>query len=84
MLIFKEGKAMTTEEIIKRVKECGQSLIDNAESIAGDYRFQTDLDIYVSIPVTGDLPQISVTSNFIPEKSTEGCYHIEYERSDVN
>lgn len=73
---------MTTQEIIKRVKECGQSLIDNAESIAGDYKLQTDLDIYISIPVTGNLPEIAVTSRFMPEKSINTDYRFDDRESE--
>ena len=27
------------EEIIQNIKDCGQSLIDNAENIVGDYKY---------------------------------------------
>ena len=60
---------MTTQEIIKNIKNCGQSLIDNAESIAGDYKYQTDLDIRITIPVTGEWPEIEVSTVFLPEKA---------------
>ena len=62
---------MTTEQIVKTVKNVGQSIIDNAESIAGDYRYQTDLDIQVSIPVTGGSARVDVSTSFVPEKEIE-------------
>lgn len=53
------------EAWIKAVKSCGQSLIDNAEKIAGDFDFQTDTDIVISLKPS-ELTRISVTSSYIP------------------
>ena len=58
---------MTTEQMIQNVKYAGQSLIDDAKSIVGDYKYQTDLSIMIQIPINRDAPIISVTSDFIPE-----------------
>lgn len=38
------------EKWIQAIKDCGQSLIDNAEKIAGDYDFQTS--VYISMDLT--------------------------------
>ena len=62
---------MTTEQIIKTIKNVGQSIIDNAESIAGDYRYQTELNIDISIPVTGTVARVDVSTSFVPEKEME-------------
>ena len=35
----------TKEEMIQRVKDCGYELINNAESIVGDFKYGTDLTI---------------------------------------
>lgn len=51
---------------IDAIKSCGQSLIDNAESIAGDFDFQTDTDIVINLKPR-DFARISVTSNYIPK-----------------
>ena len=39
----------TQERWIEAVKSCGQSLIDNAEEIAGDYEYETGVDITISL-----------------------------------
>ena len=64
---------MTTEQIVESIKQCGQSIIDNAASIAGDYRCQKYLNIDITIPVTpeGELPELRVTTEFYPEKWIE-------------
>jgi hypothetical protein len=63
--------AMTKEEIIQCVKDCGQSLIDNAEKIVGDYKYSTDLSIYCRVDKEDKAPYIEVTREFIPEKFIE-------------
>lgn len=55
----------TQKAWINAVKSCGQSLIDYAESIAGDYEFQTDVDIYIILKPNSH-PEISVTHNYFP------------------
>ena len=57
----------TTEKMVQEVKDCAQSIMDNAESIVGDYKYQTSLDISVRISVMNDAPEISVCTDFIPE-----------------
>lgn len=39
----------TQETWVEAIKCCGQSLIDNAEEIAGDYEFETGVDITISL-----------------------------------
>ena len=59
---------MTTEKIVETIKQCGQSIIDNAERIAGDYKYQTYLEISIKIPATNDeIPCISINTEFLPE-----------------
>lgn len=63
---------MTTEKIVETIKQCGQSIIDNAESIAGDYKFQTYLDIGIKIPVIDEeMPSINISAEFLPESYIE-------------
>ncbi len=62
---------MTTREIVETIKQCGQSIIDNAESIAGDYKYQTYLEISIKIPATNDgIASINIDTDFLPE----GCF----------
>lgn len=56
----------TTEQLVDEVRACGQSIIDNAESIVGNYRYQTDIDITAYIHME-ESPTINVGTNFIPE-----------------
>lgn len=60
----------TSKEIqdkwVEAIKDCGQSLIDNAEKIAGEYKFQTS--IYISMLLNpGEFVEISVDTKFIPQ-----------------
>ena len=53
-------------------KQCGQSLIDNAEVIVGGYRLQTgDLDITITIN-DKEAPYIRVNQEFCPEGLLSG------------
>ena len=61
------------EEIIQNIKYCGQALIDNAESIAGNYKFLTDLIIVCNVNERDREPYISIYTDFIPEKYVERC-----------
>lgn len=59
---------LTNAELRQTVKDCGQSIIDNASSIAGRYPFQCDeLIITIRIPMGGSFPTVDVDSTFIPE-----------------
>ena len=59
------------EELIQNIKDCGQSLIDNAEKIVVDYKFLTDLTITCYVNERGHAPYINVSTDFVPEKFVE-------------
>lgn len=59
------------EEIIQNIKDCGQSLIDNAEEIVGNYKFLTDITITCYVSEKGHPPYISVDADFLPENFIE-------------
>jgi len=59
------------EEIIQNIKDCGQSLIDNAEKIANDFKYHTDLTITCYPTEKDRAPRIIVETEFIPEKIVE-------------
>ncbi len=72
--IFKKGKVnnmgKAPKEIqdkwIQAIKDCGQSLIDNAKKIAGDYDFQTS--VYISMDLTpGEVVEINVDTRYCPK-----------------
>lgn len=55
---------------IQAIKDCGQSLIDNAEEIAGHYDYQTS--VYISMLLSpGEAAEISVDTSYLP-KSKHG------------
>ena len=56
------------EEIIQNIKDCGQSLIDNAESIVGNYEYRCyGLTITCYVNESDREPYIEVRNEFIPE-----------------
>ena len=59
------------EELIENIKDCGQSIIDNAEKIVGDYKFDAGTYIELHVVDCDNAPYISVTKDFIPERFIE-------------
>ena len=51
---------------VEAIKDCGQSLIDNAEEIAGDYEYETGVDITISLK-PNEIAEIKVATTFIPK-----------------
>lgn len=58
---------MTTEEMVNNVRLCGESMMDHAESIVGDYIYQADLTVTIRIPVDNNAPTIEVHAEFFPD-----------------
>ena len=59
------------EELIEHIKACGQSIIDNAEKIVGDYKFDAGTYFELHVVKCDEAPHISVTKDFIPERLKE-------------
>lgn len=59
------------EKLIEHIKACGQSIIDNTEKIAGDYKFDAGTYIELHVGNCDEAPYISVTKDFIPERFVE-------------
>lgn len=58
----------TKEEIIQNIKDCGQSLIDNAETIVNNYEFfRRDVVITCYPSEENEAPYIKVSTSFVPE-----------------
>lgn len=59
---------MRREELIQRIKDCGQSIIDNAEKIYGDYKYSYGLTIichpYEDV-LQGDAPRIVIEKRLL-------------------
>lgn len=62
---------LTREDIIQNIKDCGQSLIDNAETIVGDYKFFRDVTITCYANERDESPYISIDTSFVPENFIE-------------
>jgi len=65
---------MSREELIQNIKDVGQSLIDNAEQIASDYKFLRDITITCYVTEEKEPPYISVTTDFVPENFISRIY----------
>ena len=59
------------EELIQNIKDCGQSLIDNAEQIAGNYKYESAVVITCYPSFISEAPHIIVETTFCPEKIIE-------------
>jgi len=59
---------ITTERLVEIVKNCGQTIIDNAESIVGDYQYQTKITVSFEVGMVDSFPEITATSQWCPEK----------------
>ena len=60
------------ELYIKRVKDAGESLIKNAESIVGDEKYLCDLQITIDLGIINEeVPNIEIRRQFYPEKTIE-------------
>lgn len=61
------------EQIIQNIKDCGQSLIDNAEKITNDYKYTDNSETVITCyPNDYDRgPFIRVETVFAPEKFIE-------------
>lgn len=56
-------------DLVLDVRNVGESLIKNAESIVGDEKYLTDLFITITFSKSGDaLPTITINREFLPEK----------------
>lgn len=59
------------EQIVENVKACGQSLIDNAEEIVGNYKFLCGIGISCYVDDLSEPARINVNHDFYPEPVIE-------------
>ena len=58
------------EQLAKRIRAIGESIIENADSIAGEEKFISELNINAKLVLDGvTLDEISVNKKFYPESS---------------
>ena len=55
---------MTKEERIQQIKDCGQTIIDKAADIYGNYEYPTDLEVVIKFN-TNEIPSITVKRDFV-------------------
>lgn len=59
------------EEMIERIKACGQYIVDNAESILGTEKYITDLYVTCNFYDRSEAPYVSITKNVVPDRYVE-------------
>ena len=60
-------------KIVNAIRAAGESLIKNADSIAGDEKYISGVDIYFSVDLSEDrMPKIEITKRFYPERLIDG------------
>lgn len=59
------------EEIIERIKACGQYIVDNAESILGTEKYITDLYVTCNFYDRSEAPYVSITKDVVPDSYVE-------------
>lgn len=67
LLLNKREEKIMNQDLVKNIKEIGQSLIDNAETIAGNYKYLTDLRITFYPAEKDRAPYYNVESDVIAE-----------------
>lgn len=58
------------EKWVQAIKDCGQSLIDNAEKIAGDYDLQTSVTISMEL-VPNEPVEICINTRYLPKSQNK-------------
>lgn len=68
---MRENREKAQQKAVEMIRAAGQSIIDNAETIAGGYEYQIDLDIMIRLGNLSEAPKITVTQEYIPERWVE-------------
>lgn len=55
------------QEMIQRIKDCGQFIIDNAEAIVGDEKYLRELYLTCNFFDESEPPYITVNKDVIPD-----------------
>ena len=66
-----ESKENRWEEIIQRIKDCGQYLIDNAETILGEEKYLRELYVTCNFFDRSEPPYITINKDVIPDSFIE-------------
>ena len=72
-----EKHLYSRNELIEQIKNCGQSIIDNAESILGNERYFESITVIFDINRNRNwMPDIQIQRRFIPESEIENIKNI--------
>lgn len=58
---------LTHDELVQRLKDCAESIIENAESIVGNEEFISGLTIELNIDSYDEAPTIILNREFVAE-----------------
>lgn len=58
---------MNRKELINRIKDCGQYLIDNAEEILGKDNYVKDFYLTINFHDLSEAPYITMSRDVIPD-----------------
>lgn len=59
------------EELIRQVREVGESLIKNCKGIVGTDEYLTGLELRIEFDVSDYYPEITLERRFVPERTIE-------------
>lgn len=60
-------KQFTRNELIQRIKYCGQYIVDNAEIILGEEKYIADLYLTCNFFDRSEAPYVTVNKDIIPD-----------------
>lgn len=62
----------TREEMIEQIKDCGEAIVRNADSLLGNEKYFMDLTVQFTIKRLRDEdPVVTVQRNFIPNRQID-------------
>lgn len=68
----KDEKQSIRNELIQRIKYCGQYIVDNAEIILGEEKYIANLYLTCNFFDRSELPYVTVNKDIIPDGFIEG------------
>ena len=63
----KNGKQSIRNELIQRIKYCGQYIVDNAETILGEEKYIANLYLTCNFFDRSEAPYVTVNKDIIPD-----------------
>lgn len=68
MIMTEDHPRPARQKLINIIKDCGQSLIDNAENITGDFQYRSADALRIVIEISDDkVPTIRAENRFFPK-----------------